>query len=139
LCTGEKDIIDAINRCENGCWKDALDIVNRHLETQTTDRSVETAYFLRAYVFYKTLKPEDKNKFPDAANFFREAVNYFPESGLVPYGMAALGKIHAQLRNYSEAIVYFKMVLDKHKDYRATHEIMLELGRIYSKKKALEP
>ncbi len=139
LCTGEKDIIDAINRCENGCWKDALDIVNRHLETQTTDRSVETAYFLRAYVFYKTLEPEDKNKFPDAANFFREAVNYFPESGLVPYGMAALGKIHAQLRNYSEAIVYFKMILDKHKDYRATPEIMLELGRIYSKKKALEP
>jgi TolA-binding protein len=138
LCPGLQDITDAINHCESECWQDAFDIVNRHIETKTTDQSLETAYFLRAYIFYKTIGPDDENKFWEAANFFREAVNYFPESGLVPYGIAALGKIHAVLRNYAEAKVYFKTILEKHKDYRAIPEVMLEMGRVDSKKKALD-
>jgi tetratricopeptide (TPR) repeat protein len=140
-CSKRPEIKNAIIRCRRQKWLRAFELLNRYLtnpSTNTPRECLHGAHFLRAYAYYEENRSKNEIFKLESANYFQDAISYFPESPFVPYGLAALGKIHVELNNSSEAKGYFKMILSKYQNYAGTPEVYLELGKIYRTKGKLK-
>jgi TolA-binding protein len=130
-CLTHPGIRRAVTSCESKAFQQAFENLDRYVESDKPEECFDTAYFLRAYAYYKKRNPDVEDQNLKTASLFQEAVSYYPKSRYVPYGIAVLGKINRRLKNYDEAKGYFKVILDGYKNYSGLPEVLLELARLY--------
>jgi|GEM_PF-1735135 len=132
-CIKDKIIKANMTYCDRKLYSKAFSNLSKYIEDKSSGQCIESAFFLKAYCFYKMNGQAGINF--EATNYFQDAINYFPDSKYMPYAIAALGKINSSLSNYIEAKGYLKIVLSKYKNYNGMPEVLVELGNIYFKQK----
>ncbi len=130
-CRTHPTIRRAATKCASQDFSKAFEDLGPYVESDSQKECLETAYYLRAYAFYKKRNPDIEDQNLKAISLFQEAVSYYPKSRYIPYGITALGKINRRLKNYDEARGYFKVILDSYNNYPGMPEVILELARLY--------
>lgn len=120
-----------IHLAQNSAWEEAFERANAFLKTDPPDVCLETACFIRAVSFYKKKRTAGTALYLRAADLFQEAIRNFPRSSCVPYAIAFLGKIHLELKNYAEAMGYFKIIRAGYGEYEGMPEVMCCMGKVY--------
>jgi tetratricopeptide (TPR) repeat protein len=134
-CPQQPNLMDALVLCREKKWLKAFQTLKTDQQPRSGNQCEEKVYYLRAYAYYKLNTQADEQLFLETINFFQDAISYFPSSPYAPYAMAIIGKIYKSLKNYAEAKGYFKIILEKNKDYKGRPEIMFELGKIHALEK----
>jgi len=130
-CLTHPIIRRAVSQCDSNTFLQAYEYLNQNVESDSLGDCLETVYYVRAYAFYKGRDPVVEDQNLKTVSLFQEAVSYYPKSRYVPYGISALGKINRRLKNYDEALGYFKVILDSYNDYSGIPEVMLEMAKLY--------
>lgn len=134
VCSEQPAIMQAVDCCRQENWQDAFFIMKSYLATHLSAKCKENAKFLSCYSLYKLSANGETGQYLFTADFLLNTIRSLPESKFIPYAMSALGKIYMALGNYNEAKAYFKMVMDKYKEYPGQPEVIFEIGRIYAEK-----
>ncbi len=130
-CITHPTIRRAVTLCASNTFAQAFKNLDRYVESDGPSECLETAYYMRAYAFYKHRNPDVEDQNLKAVSVFQEAVSYYPKSKYAPYGLAALGKVNRRLKNYGEAKGYFKVILTSYKRFSGFPEVMLEMAQLY--------
>jgi TolA-binding protein len=130
-CPEQAKFHEAARQCGKKNWREAFQLLNSDLQLNSSDSCKEKEYYLRAYAYYKLNQQGDEGLYLEALNYFQDAVSYFPDSVYAPYALTSVGKIYSELKNYAEAKGYFRMILEKYKEYPGRPEVMFKLAKVY--------
>lgn len=133
-CASKPELKRVLAQFKNKNWKEAEPELTRFLKTNTGETCRASAFFLKAYSFYKQVDFDKEDNILESISVCQDAVNLFSDSRYLPYGMTMIGKLYFALNNQAEAKGYFKIVLDKYPKYRGSPEIIFELGVLEEKK-----
>lgn len=98
------------------------------------DECMEQATFLRAYAFFRSVKPDDYIKLLQAERYFQDALIRYPESDWVPYGFASMGLIQKDLKNDAVAEGFLNVIVQGYPNYSGLPEVYYILADIYDMK-----
>lgn len=137
-CPERAKFQEALRQIQKKNWIEAFQLLNAEIQSAEKHNCLEKTYYLRSIVYHKMNQQKDEGLFLEVLSQLQDAVNYYPNSIYAPYAMTIIGTIYTELKNYSEAKGYFKIILDKYKDYPGRPEVMYRLGHIYAIEKNMK-
>jgi TolA-binding protein len=111
-------------------WKYAIRTLKKIIQSYPESRHLERAYFLLAESYHRMFEEKMSEHFMETIKYYQGAISRFPTSEYVPDAMLSMGNCYFKAKNYYEAMAYFNLVLDQHKDHPAAAEALLQRGRI---------
>jgi len=114
-------------------YTDAYKILDQYM-FQENFACLEQVYYLKAYVYYKSIEGKDYAKLIRSERMFQDALVSYSQSRYVPFAYAAMGMIQSRLKNDSAAEGYFNIVRQAYPDYTGMPEIEYYLAGIYDGK-----
>lgn len=126
-------IMNSVQALKKELYKDALDSLDQYI-SQGNTTCLEKAYFLKAYTYFKTVKPDDFAELLKAERMYQDALVAYPKSPYIPYAYSALGMIQGRMNNDASSEAYFNIVKRDYPEYSGLPEIIYHLAVIYEKK-----
>jgi TolA-binding protein len=131
LDTPDTDLfLEAAKYYQIGQWKYAIRTLKKIIRSYPESRHLERAYFLVAESYHRMFEEKMPEHFIETIKHYQGAVSRFPTSAYVADAMLSMGNCYFKAKNYYEAMAYFNLVLDQHKDHPAAAEALLQRGRI---------
>jgi len=131
LDTPDTDLfLEAAKYYQIGQWKYAIRTLKKIIRSYPESRHLERAYFLVAESYHRMFEEKMPEHFIDTIKHYQGAISRFPTSEYVADAMLSMGNCYFKAKNYYEAMAYFNLVLDQHKDHPAAAEALLQRGRI---------
>ncbi len=124
---------NALSLMKNRMYAQAFEVLDQYIRQENVT-CLEDALFLKAHVFFRTVKEEEFNRLIQAERMFQDALISYPESEYIPYGYAGIGLIQKQLNNISAAEGYFNIIKQEYPEYSGLSEVMYHLADIYDLK-----
>ena len=121
------DGVDAY-RSEN--WMQASVRFNELIKKYPGGRYTERAYFLRAKAFDQMHLGSISEHFKETKRRYEDAAYRYPESIHVPDAHVSIGNLCLRVKNYSEALGYFNLVIDKENDSEAALRALMQKATI---------
>lgn len=116
-CLSGGELNSAYIAISNENWDSATEIIDEYITDKGNEgKCLDAAFFLRAYIFYRTRANEDS---AEARRLFQETMLKFPDSPYLPYSALYLGELELSLAGYAPAAGYFGYILNEFPDFRA--------------------
>jgi len=128
-----KQIGKALFLVKKQFYRKAFDLLEQYV-SQENFSCLEQVYYLRAYVYYKSVPEDDYTRLLEAEKMFQDALVSFPKSAYVPFAYTALGMVNRALKNDSAAEGYFNIVKQGYPKYSGMPEVRYYLAVIYEAK-----
>ncbi len=128
-----KQIENAILLIKKQFYKKAFDLLDQYV-FQENFSCLEQVYYLRAYVYLKSISEDDFTRLLKAERMFQDALVSFPKSDLIPFAYTAIGMINISLKNNAVAEGYLNIVKQGYPQYSGMPEVLYHLAGIYNAK-----
>ena len=128
-----KPVENAVLLMKKELYREAYEILDQYMLKENFS-CLEQVYYLRAYVYYKSIEDEDYARLIKAERMFQDALVSYPKSRLVPFAYAGIGMIQSVLKNMSAAEGYLNIVRKGYADYTGMPEVQFYLAEIYDEK-----
>ena len=128
-----KPVENAVLLMKKELYKEAYEILDQYMLKENFS-CLEQVYYLRAYVYYKSIEKEDYARLIKAERMFQDALVSYPKSSMVPFAYSGIGMIQAALKNMSAAEGYLNIVRKGYADYSGMPEVQFYLAQIYDEK-----
>ncbi|MCP4718181.1 MAG: tetratricopeptide repeat protein [Desulfobacteraceae bacterium] len=128
-----KQIENAILLIKKQKYKESFDLLDQYV-SQENFSCLEQVYYLRAYVYYKSISEEDYALLLTAEKMFQDALVSFPKSEYVSFAYTSIAMINMALKNNSAAEGYLNIVKQGYPQYPGMPEVNYFLAEIYNAK-----
>lgn len=128
-----KSVENAILLIKKELYSEAFEILDQYL-VQENFSCLEQVYFLRAFVYYKSIEGIDYARLIKAERMFQDALVSYPKSVYVPHAYSAIGMIQVAMKNMAVAEGYFNIVHQGYPEYSGMPEVQFHLAQIYDDK-----
>jgi len=131
LGTPDTDLfLEAAEYYRDKRWEYAIRTFKKIIQSYPESPHLERAYFLLAKSYHRMFEKKMPQHFVEITKHYQIAISRFPKSEYVADAMVSIGDCYLEAKNYYEAMAYFNLVLDQHKDHPAAAEALLQRGRI---------
>ena len=96
-------------------WEKAVQNFTNFIKIYPNGRYTEKAYFILAKSYDCSSSKNISAHYKKIKDLYEDAVSRFPDSDFVPDAMYSIGTIFFKIKNYSEALGYYNLVLKKDK------------------------
>ncbi len=96
-------------------WKGAIDNLTRLIKKYPNGRYTEKAYFILAKSYDHLNTESISAHYKEIKGHYEDAVSRFPSSEYVTDAMYSIGNLYFHIKNYSEALGYYNLVIKKDK------------------------
>jgi TolA-binding protein len=92
-------------------WEGAILNFTNFIKKYPNGRYTEKAYFILAKSYDQSKSKNISVHYKEIKNYYEDAVSRFPASEFIPDAMFSIGTIFYKIKNYSEALGYYNLVL----------------------------
>jgi TolA-binding protein len=97
-------------------WKDAILNFTNFIKRYPDGRYTEKAYFILAKSYDQSKSKSRISSYKEVKDRYDDAASRYPTSEFVPDAMFSIGNLFFQIKNYSEALGYYNLVLKEDKN-----------------------
>jgi TolA-binding protein len=116
---GEADteyLLEAIQAYRARRWEEAIENLSQLTGSHQTGRYAERAYYLLAHSYKELYSRSAEDHFREIKAHYEDALNRFPGSTYGSSALLAIGDLCFTTKNYSEALVYYNLVIKRDHD-----------------------
>jgi TolA-binding protein len=124
--------LQAAGRFQAGRWGETIRILGKIIKTYPKSPHLERAYFLLAKSYDRMFTKNISEHFLEVNRHYQDAISEFPNSVFVPDAMVSIGNCYFKVKNYYEALVYYRLVRENYEAYAAATEALFEQGRVFA-------
>ncbi len=125
-----KLFFDAITAYKKRELRAGIGHLRQLIESYPGGRYTEKAYFLFAKTYGQYYADSLSSRFNDVKNAYEDAIFRHPKSDFIPDAQVSIGNICFNVKNYSEALGYYNLVIEKGKDPAAILEAKMQKASI---------
>ena len=115
-------------------WPESEKSLKHLIKTYPKGRYFEKAYFLLAKSIEQLHSQTTTEHFSEIKSHYEDAIYRFPKSIFIPDALLSVGNLYLKVKNYSEAIGYFNLVIENKTDDIACVKAMIQKGNLLFQK-----